>query len=99
MILVPNPTEIAFFSDTDPSGVLGTIPPAFCLAPHTHCVVENGTVQDVSSFFTALTGAPLPPGSISFSSDLDPTVPEPASILLLGIGLAGLGFARRKRKQ
>jgi hypothetical protein len=91
---------IEFSSDRDPDGGLGTIDSAQCLGPHIGCVVEDGTVQDVSRYFHALTapnGAPLPSGSISFSSDVDPTVPEPASILLLGIGLAGIGFARRRK--
>ncbi len=59
--------------------------------------LDGGTTMVVP--FTSIVTGPIVSGNWSFGAESFSAVPEPSTLLLMATGLAGLGFASRKKKQ
>ena len=80
---------VVTFTSDDPNAPLPILPNALT-------IIEDGTVQLAATLtWINPTGESLV-DQVFFQSDVE-KVPEPATIGLLALGLAGLGFSRRKK--
>jgi hypothetical protein len=93
-IFIDQNLMLNFVSDGDTGGGIGIPFPGPIVGVYT----ETGLLQDIGTNFVFAGGGPLfPVGVLKVASDVE-TIPEPASFLLVGLGILGAAAAIRRRK-
>jgi hypothetical protein len=89
VVVTPSPSQNLTFVSLDFLSDLEGVPPSYTPRPFDQIITETGDFQTLYSDTVGNRSL-----IIQFASD----VPEPATLALLGIGLAGIGFTRRRAR-
>ncbi|WP_246180398.1 PEP-CTERM sorting domain-containing protein [Marinobacter changyiensis] len=89
-----NPTNMQFFLKNVSSGSLNSSTNQFIISGTGF--IRGGTLGDGVDVMWSFTGNQATRNNFSWSASI--SVPEPGTLVLLGIGLAGLGVARRRQR-